>query len=397
MTDEPTSGLPAATVVNSGDLIDITQAGVSKKATYSLFQTNAFGTPGFTRFVDNANGSDSNNGLSWTTAYQTHTHALSALSGADKGDIFFAGGFQGFLSAQTVWPESISLHGNHRPATVFDAFDNGTWFEWNGSNPGSAGLTTGSIFRWPRFDRGQVIENIGMKIPGTMPNLRVFDMVNWQNMPIIRGCFVKGDNYASAFCAYNTLSLGAPGYFEMDRCWMGQGAARPFLFGGGVENILMTQCGCDDGNSGSTSRVQSVVTVGPTGISGEVYPGGSSLALTLLSCKNEMGGTTTGDFPFVETAAGGSGYDALISMFGCIEQSNFTVAGGLTTPTIRYLATPSQPDDKLPVCVKGMTSQSRAHLVTAPNASPPITFNPTTTPASGHRTRWNSPESWLAP
>lgn len=406
MTDEPISLLGAATLPLGGsDKFEVLQAGANKQVGYSdmLGPVGAYGTPGNTVFVDNANGDDTRSGLTWSLAKKTIAAALTAVEamgggGNFRGDVFLSAGAHPTAS-QLVLPESVSLHGNMRASNFgFEAlYDNGSWIAWTGANPGSAGLTTGSVLKTSAFARGGVIENVGISIPGTMTNLRAVDMVDWQNMSAIRDVLVKGDHYAAAFCAYNKSSLGATGFIMMERLWHAGGAARPFWFNGGVENVLMQMCGSDDANGGATTRVQAVVTIGATGVSDEVYPGGASLGLTMVSCKNEMGGTTTGDFPFVRVDAGGSGYDAQINMFGCLEQSNFSTAGGLTTPCVSYLATPSQPDDKLPVCVKGMTSQSRAHLVAAPNASPPITFDPTTPPSAGHRTRWNSPESWMAP
>lgn len=341
----------------------------------------SFGTAGNTMYVDNVNGNDANSGTSWTSAKKTKAGAEAALAGVAKGDIYFAGGFQGNLSSQQICLESISYHGNARHANFsFDANDNGTWFAWTGSNPASPGLTTGSVFRTARYDRGGVIENISLSIPGTMPNLRAFDLVNWQNMSIIRDVLVKGDNFDCAFMAYNTLSLGAPGTFVQDRLWSAGGAARPFHYGGGVEIIKNTDCKIDDGTGSDTARaIQGGWTVGPTGISDEVNPGGTALLLILDGYANEMGNLA--DYPDIEVK---TGYDPAIYAVGYQQKGG----ANCTTPTILYSGTPSRPDDNvsgIPL-VATILTQSRPTFLSAPNAvGGAITEKPETVPSGGSR------------
>lgn len=401
ITDYGANGSPAA-----GDLIEIIDisdtsmapTGTNKKLRYDQFIASTFGTFGNQVYVSGVNGNDANSGLTPTAAKQTIPAGATTVEAMGGG-----GTFRGAvcldsgpnpLSAQFIMPESVSLLGNHRHANFgFETlYDNGSWIEWTGINPASASLTTGSVLRTSAFARGGVIKHVSFNLgTGNMSNLRAIDMVDWQNMSLIEDVLIKGANFNIGFCAYNKTSIGAPGFYEMQQCWCAGGARVPFLFGGIVEQITLRGCKVDDGNSGATSRAVAGYQVGPTGVSDEVFAGGSSGILILDGCANEMGGTTTGDYPDISVVAttGGHSYDVALDVRGFIQQSDFTVAGGLTTPAISYLATPSEPDDVLPVFVSSYVSQSRAHLISAPNAiGGAVTVNPGTPPAAGHRTRW---------
>ncbi len=404
MPDAKISALTAQTTgsVAPGDLfvqVDVSDGtmaatGTDKKVTAGQYGAQGSSPSGLKQYVDCVNGSDSNDGLSWYAPKLTVANALAnvvSMSGSNyRGDVYLSAGRHP-VSSQLVVPGSVSLHGNERASGGgFELlYDNGSWLEWTGTNP-AAGASTGSVLAaglpsFTDYARGGVIENLGINIPTSMPNLRAFDLVNWQNMSAVKDILINGPAYSMGFCAYNTLSLGAPGFFSMERCWVAGGATRPFLFSGGVEQIMMIECGIDDASTAAAG-----VTVGASGVTGDVFPGGASLTLLLVNCKNEMAGTSTGDYPWVQVAAGS--YDCDLTMIGCYEQSNFTTAGGLTTPTVSYLATPSQADDGVggvPVHIVGMSSQSRSILLSAPNVTPAIVVRPETTPAAGQRTRWS--------
>jgi hypothetical protein len=406
MTDQRTPDLPAIGTPSGADLLTIVDvsdtaddaSGSSKKIRYDEIIDSGFGFLGNQVYVSGVNGSDSNSGLTPSAAKATLPAALTTVEAMGGG-----GNFRGALlldsgphqvSSQFVIPASVALLGNHQHANFgFESlYDNGSWIEWVGSNPASPGLTAGSVLKTSAYDRGGVIKNVSVKLAGSMPNLRGIDMVDWQNMSRMEGVLVKGDHFDIGFCAYNKTNIGAPGFFKMDRCWCAGGARRPFLISGGVEQILMSQCGVDDGNGATTSRAEAAWTIGDSGVSDDTFPGGSSLSLLMESCKNEMG-STTADYPFIEVQ---SAYDLTLIATACYEQSNFAAGGGLTTAAISYLAAPSEPDDILPVFVYGMSSQSRALLLDAPNASPPVSIAPGTSPSGGARTRWSYDASNLA-
>lgn len=407
MADEKTTALTAIGSPAAGDLytiVDVSDttddpAGSSRSIRHDQVVSSGFSAFTNQVYVSGVNGSDSEDGLSPLTAKQTIAAGLTAVeamggAGVFRGAVLLDHGPHN-VASQLVVPESVSVIGHHQHANFgFESlYDNGSWIVWTGSNPGSAGLTTGSVLRTTAFARGGVIKNVSFDLgTGDMHNLRAIDMVDWQNMSRMEGVLIKGAHFAAGFCAYNKTSIGSPGYFKMDRCWCAQGAARPFLIGGGVEQILLSQCGVDDGNGGSTTRAAAAFTVGAAGVSDEVFPGGSSLSLMMESCKNEMG-STSADYPFVECQ---TNYDATLVMIGCYEQSNFSGGGGLTSPSIKYTAVPSEPDDVLPVFIYGMSSQSRAVLIDAPNASPSVHKTPATSPSGGARTRWSYDASNVA-
>lgn len=353
-----------------------------------------FGTPGPTQYIDYANGSDTNDGFSWTTARKTIAAGLAWVTnfgdGLFEGDIWLAANVAHVVTAELDFTQGVSWHGTSHPNMFGNGsagFNGGTQIVWGGPDSGYVFKSNNFNISGGSYAATGVVENFSVYIPPSYNVVKGFGFPNAQNMSRfsnlgVIGGKTTGFDFWSDDGAGGASANGTPGYISLDRCWVYRGGTRPFYFNGGLENILMTHCAVD-----ANTLTLAGVTVGNTPVADH----GTGLSLTMISCKFESQGATAGgagDCPFVEVQSGSMDCD--LTVLGGFEQSNITT---FTSACILYSATPTQVDDGVtgvPVHIHGMMSQSRSILLSAPNAiGGAITVRTESANTGGTRTRWS--------